>query len=237
MDNPGLERTFLVPRLTQGALAALIDHTLLKPDATRVEIEKLCTEADRFKFASVCVQPYRVAMAAERLEKSDVKVCTVIGFPLGANRAEIKALEAVRACTDGALELDMVINIGAAKDGNWSVIQTEIESIVRAAQERIVKVILETALLSNEQIVRVCKIAKDAGAMYVKTSTGFASGGATIEAVKLMRETVGDDMGVKASGGIRDLETLLKMVDAGANRIGTSSGVGIMEHGSGTGAY
>ncbi len=228
-----------MPRLTQGALAALIDHTLLKPDATRAEIQKLCAEADHYKFASVCVQPYRVAVAAELLKSSSVKTCTVIGFPLGANRAEIKALEAVRACTDGALELDMVINIGAAKDQNWSVIQTEIESIVRAAQERLVKVILETSLLSEAEIVRVCKIARDAGAIYVKTSTGFAGGGATEKAVKLMRQSVGDDMGVKASGGIRDLETLLKMVDAGANRIGTSSGVGIMESGSGsgTGAY
>ncbi len=225
-----------MPRLTQGALAALIDHTLLKPDATRAEIVKLCAEADHFKFASVCVQPYRVAAAAELLQNSSVKVCTVIGFPLGANRAEIKALEAVRACTDGALELDMVINIGAAKDGNWSVIQTEVESIVRAAQERLVKVILETSLLTHDEIVRACKIARDAGAIYVKTSTGFG-GGATVEAVKLMRETVGEDMGVKASGGIRDLDTLLKMVDAGANRIGTSSGVGIMETGSGAGAY
>ncbi len=227
-----------MPRLTQSALAALIDHTLLKPEATRAEIERLCAEADHFKFATVCVQPYRVAVAADLLKSSSVKVCTVIGFPLGANRAEIKALEAVRACTDGALELDMVINIGAAKDGNWSVIQTEVESIVRAAQERLVKVILETSLLSREEIIRTCQIARDAGAIYVKTSTGFSSGGgATVEAVKLMRETVGEDMGVKASGGVRDLNTLLQMVDAGANRIGTSSGVGIMESGSGTGAY
>lgn len=225
-----------MPRLTQGALAALIDHTLLKPEATRAEIEKLCAEAAHYKFASVCVQPYRAAVAAELLKKSEVKVCTVIGFPLGANRAEIKALEAVRACTDGALELDMVINIGAAKDKNWSVIQTEVESVVRAAQERLVKVILETSLLNNDEIIQACKIARDSGAIYVKTSTGF-NGGASIEAVQLMKKTVGDDMGVKASGGIRDLDTLMKMVDAGANRIGTSSGVGIMESGSGTGAY
>ncbi len=226
-----------MPRLTQGALAALIDHTLLKPDATRAEIEKLCAEAAHYNFASVCVQPYRAAIATELLKNSDVKVCTVIGFPLGANRAEIKALEAVRACTDGALELDMVINIGAAKDKNWSVIQTEIESVVRAAQERLVKVILETSLLSADEIVHACKLARDCGAIYVKTSTGFLGGGATVEAVQLMKKTVGEDMGVKASGGIRDLETLMKMVDAGANRIGTSSGVGIMETGAGTGAY
>lgn len=226
-----------MPRLTQGALARLIDHTLLKPDATRAEIEKLCAEADHYKFCSVCVQPYRVALAADLLKSSSVKVCTVIGFPLGANRAEIKALEAVRACTDGALELDMVINIGAVKDRNWGVVQTEVEAIVKAAQERLVKVILETSLLTSDEVIRVCKIARDAGAIYVKTSTGFGGGGATEEVVRLMRETVGEDMGVKASGGIRDLETVLRMVDAGANRIGTSSGVAIMGSESGTGVY
>lgn len=214
--------------LTQSALAALIDHTLLKPEATREDISRLCREALEHKFASVCVQPFRVAQAAEILAKSPVKVCTVIGFPLGANRAEIKALEAVRACADGALELDMVLNIGALKDGNWAVIKTEIESVVRAAQERIVKVILETALLTPKEIVTACEVSRDAGAMYVKTSTGFGPGGATIEAVKLMKKTVGEDMGVKASGGIRDLKALEAMVDAGANRIGTSHGVAIL---------
>lgn len=222
-----------MPRLTQSALAALIDHTLLKPDATRVEIEKLCHEADKYNFASVCVQPYRAAVAAELLKNSTVKVGTVIGFPLGAHRAEIKALEAVRAVADGALELDMVINIGAVKDKNWSLVQTEVESIVKAARERLVKVILETALLTPQEIVKVCEISREAGAMYVKTSTGFFEHGATAESVLLMRKTVGDDMGVKASGGIRDLETLMKMVEAGANRIGTSHGVAIMEGGGG----
>jgi len=226
-----------MPRLTQSALAALIDHTLLKPDATRVEIEKLCGEAEKYKFASVCVQPYRAAMAAEILKNSSVKVCTVIGFPLGAHRAEIKALEAVRAVADGALELDMVINIGAVKDRNWSLVQTEIESVVKAARERVVKVIFETCLLSDEEIVKCCAISREAGALYVKTSTGFSKHGATVEAVKLMSDTVGEDMGVKASGGIRDLGTLMKMVDAGANRIGTSHGVAIMEGGSGGGDY
>ena len=226
-----------MPRLTQSALAALIDHTLLKPDATRVEVEKLCMEADKYKFATVCVQPYRVAVAAELLKGSTVKVCTVIGFPSGAHRAEIKALEAVRAVADGALELDMVINIGAVKDKNWSLVTTEVESIVKAARERLVKVILETALLTPQEIVKVCEISREAGAMYVKTSTGFSKHGATVEAVQLMRKTVGDDMGVKASGGIRDLETLMKMVDAGANRIGTSHGVAILDGGSSGGDY
>lgn len=218
-----------MPRLTQSALAALIDHTLLKADATRVEIERLCVEADKFHFASVCVSPNRAAVAAQLLQKSSVKVCTVIGFPSGAHRAEIKALEAVRAIADGALELDMVLNIGAVKDKNWALVQTEVESVVKAAGEKLVKVIFETALLTPEEIVKCCEISRDAGAMYVKTSTGFAKHGATIEAVQLMRKTVGDDMGVKASGGIRDFATLMKMVEAGANRIGTSSGVAIME--------
>lgn len=223
--------------LTQSALAALIDHTLLKPEATRKEIEQLCAEATKYGFVSVCVQPYRVALAAELLKETSVKVCAVIGFPFGANRAEIKALEAVRAVADGALELDMVINIGAVKDGNWSLIQTEIEAIVKAARERIVKVILETALLTDEEIVKACQISKDAGAMYVKTSTGYSKSGATVEAVQLMKKTVGDDMGVKASGGIRDRATLLKMVEAGANRIGTSHGVAIMTDSTGHGDY
>lgn len=216
-------------RLTQSALAALIDHTLLKPEATRAEIERLCSEADKYKFASVCVSPGRAAVAAQLLKKSSVKVCTVIGFPSGAHRAEIKALEAVRAIADGALELDMVINVGAVKDKNWALVQTEIESVVKAAGEKLVKVILETALLEPAEIVKVCELSREAGAMYVKTSTGFSKHGATIEAVQLMRKTVGSDMGVKASGGIRDYETLMKMVNAGANRIGTSAGVAIME--------
>jgi deoxyribose-phosphate aldolase len=226
-----------MPRLTQSALAALIDHTLLKPDATRVEIERLCAEADKYGFASVCVSPSRAALAAHLLEKSSVKVCTVIGFPSGAHRAEIKALESVRAIADGALELDMVINIGAVKDKNWALVQTEVESIVKAAGERLVKIILETALLNPDEIVKCCEISRDAGAMYVKTSTGFASHGATVEAVQLMRKTVGDDMGVKASGGIRDYATLMKMVEAGANRIGTSASVAIMEGQQSEGSY
>lgn len=226
-----------MPRLTETALAALIDHTLLKPEASRAEIEKLCREAGKYGFASVCVQPYRAALAAELLKNSNVKVCTVIGFPLGAHRAEIKALEAVRAVADGALELDMVINIGAVKDKNWSLVQTEIESVVKAARERIVKVIFETALLTDDEIVKCCDISREAGALYVKTSTGFAKHGATVEAVGLMAKTVGEDMGVKASGGIRDRETLLKMVEAGANRIGTSHGVAIMEGAAGGGDY
>lgn len=223
--------------LTQSALAALIDHTLLKPEATRKEIDQLCQEAKKFGFVSVCVQPYRVAQAAEILKDTSVKVCAVIGFPFGANRAEIKALEAVRAVADGALELDMVLNIGAVKDSNWSLIQTEIEAVVKAARERIVKVILETALLTDDEIVKTCQVSREAGAMYVKTSTGYSKSGATVEAVTLMKKTVGEDMGVKASGGIRDRATLMKMVEAGANRIGTSHGVAIMTDSSGHGDY
>ena len=215
--------------LTRGALAALIDHTVLKPETTRADIEKLCHEALHYRFACVCVPPFRVAQAHEILRNSPVRVATVIGFPHGAHRSEIKALEAVRACADGALELDMVMNVGAVKDGNWAVVQTEIEAVVRAAQERIVKVILEICLLSDAEIVRACRVAKEAGALYVKTSTGFAASGAAVERVRLMRETVGSDMGVKASGGIRDRATLEQMVAAGANRIGTSYGVAIIE--------
>lgn len=209
----------------------MIDHTLLQPAATRAEIEKLCDEADKYKFASVCVSPYRVAIAAEFLKNSRVNVCTVIGFPSGAHRAEVKALEAVRAVADGALELDMVMNIGALKDGNFAAVENDIAGVVKAAQVRIVKVILETALLSDAEIVNACRIAERAGALFVKTSTGFAKGGATAEHVKLMRKTVGDRLGVKASGGIRDHETAVAMIEAGANRLGASAGAALLAPG------
>jgi deoxyribose-phosphate aldolase len=224
--------------LTQSArLAAMIDHTLLKPEATRAEIEKLCAEAKQFSFASVCVQPYRVALAVDLLKDTSVKICSVIGFPFGANRAEVKAMEVVRAVADGAQELDMVLNIGAFKDGNRAACENDIKGVVKAAQDRTVKVILETALLDHFEIAEACKIAESAGAHYVKTSTGFSRAGATVDHVRLMRKTVGDRLGVKASGGIRDLETFFAMVEAGASRIGTSHGVAILSGLTGQGDY
>lgn len=225
-------------QLTQSApLASWIDHTLLKADATRAEIEKLCFEAKQFGFATVCVSPFRVAQASELLGDSEVKVCTVVGFPLGIQRAEIKAMETVRALADGATEIDMVINIGAVKDGNWGAVEADISAVIKAARGRTVKVILETALLTRDEKVRAAKLAKDLGAQFVKTSTGMANGGATVEDVQLLREVVGPDFGVKASGGIRDKSTMLKMIEAGANRIGTSAGVQIMNDQSGKGDY
>ncbi len=216
---------------THGNLASFIDHTLLRADAAATDIEKLAQEAIRFGFATVCVLPYRVALAKALLESSKVGVCTVIGFPLGANRSEVKAMETVRACADGATQLDMVINIGAVKEADWTAVQADIVAVVKAARGRTVKVILETALLNDIEIVKACELAERAGAQFVKTSTGFSKNGASVQAVKLMRQTVGDRMGVKASGGIRDLGTLTAMIDAGANRIGTSSGVQILSDG------
>ncbi|MGE4130625.1 MAG: deoxyribose-phosphate aldolase [Bdellovibrionales bacterium] len=209
----------------------MIDHTLLKPDATRAEIEKLCLEAQQFGFASVCVSPYRAAAASEILGKnSPVKLCTVVGFPHGNTRAEIKVLEVVRAISDGAREIDMVINLGAVKDGNLGLIENEIQGVVKAAKDAIVKVILETYYWDHDTLTRLCKIAKESGAHFVKTSTGFAPEGANADHVALMRKTVGPDFGVKASGGIRDLGTMKVMLAAGANRIGTSAGVEILSN-------
>jgi len=215
-----------MPQITP--MASMIDHTLLKAEATRAQIEQLCAEAKKFRFATVCVQPFRVATCAELLKGSNVKVCTVIGFPLGANRAEVKALETVRACADGAGEIDMVMNIGALKDGNLAAVENDIASVVKAAQGRTVKVILETALLTDDEIKSACAVCMIAGADFVKTSTGFGPGGATVHHVKLMKEVVGDQLGVKASGGIRDRETMIAMIEAGASRIGTSNGVALM---------
>lgn len=227
-----------MPPVTQSApLAKLIDHTLLKPEATRAEIDQLCAEAKQYGFASVCVHPFRVAQCAELLKGSEVKVCTVIGFPLGANRAEVKALETVRACADGAGEIDMVLNIGAVKDTNWAAVENEISSVVKAAQGRTVKVILETCLLSKDEIRTACATCEIAGADFVKTSTGFGKSGATVEDVTLMREVVGDRLGVKASGGVRDVQTMRAMVAAGATRIGTSNGVAIVKGVLGEAAY
>ncbi len=204
-----------------------IDHTLLKQDATKSQIDHLIDEAIEYDFASVCVNPTWVAHAQSRLKDSDVLVCTVIGFPLGANTTETKVFETKDAISKGADEIDMVINVGALKDGNDELVYNEIKAVVEASEGRTVKVIIETCLLTDDEIVRVCKLAKEAKATFVKTSTGFSTGGATFEAVKLMKETVGD-MDVKASGGVRDYETMVKMVELGATRIGTSSGVSLM---------
>ncbi|MEK4486518.1 deoxyribose-phosphate aldolase [Psychrobacillus sp. FSL H8-0484] len=211
-------------------IAALIDHTLLKQDATKKQIEKLCEEAKTNIFASVCVNPTWVKLSSTLLQDSPVKVCTVIGFPLGASTTAVKVFETTDAIENGADEIDMVINVGALKDQDYNLVQKDIEAVVEAAKGKaIVKVILETCLLTDEQIVKASELSKAAGADFVKTSTGFSTGGATVNAVKLMRETVGPDLGVKASGGVRNLEDLQAMVDAGATRIGASSGVEIMQ--------
>ena len=207
----------------------LIDHTLLKQDAMPEQIVKLCEEAKQFDFMSVCVNPGYVPLAAKCLEGSDVKVCTVIGFPLGMNLTKTKVEEAVQTVKEGAQEVDMVINVGMLKAGHDDYVREEIKEIKQAVgHDIILKVIIETCLLNDEEIVRACKVAKKAGADFVKTSTGFSAGGATVHAVKLMRETVGPEMGVKASGGVRTHEDLIAMVEAGANRIGTSSGAKII---------
>ena len=205
------------------------DHTLLKPDATASGITALCAEAKEYHFASVCVNPDFVPLAASELKGSDVKVCTVIGFPLGANMPEIKALEAKRAILDGAEEVDMVINISCAKEGNFDFVEKEIRLIKEACGNVLLKVILETCLLTDEEIVCCCKAAARAKADFVKTSTGFSKGGATTHAVALMRQTVGDALGVKASGGIHTKAEALAMIEAGASRIGASASVAIMK--------
>ena len=206
-----------------------IDHTLLKAFATTADIISLCEEAKKYNFKSVCVNPANVKTAKKALEGSDVLVCTVIGFPLGANTVEVKALETMTAIRDGADEIDMVINVGKAKEHDYDYIEKEIALVVASSAGKCVKVILETCYLTDEEKVACCKAAQKAGATFVKTSTGFGTGGATVEDVKLMRETVGDTMGVKASGGIRSLQDLETMVEAGASRIGASSGVAIMK--------
>jgi deoxyribose-phosphate aldolase len=213
------------------AIAALIDHTLLRPDATAADIRKLCEEARQYSFASVCVNPYWVPLAASALAGSSVKVCTVVGFPLGANATAIKVAETKEAVQAGAQEIDMVLNIGELRGGNNDAVRQDIQAVTEAAHRAnaIVKVILETALLDDQQKAVACTLAKNAGAEFVKTSTGFSTHGATASDVALMRKTVGPDMGVKASGGIRTLEDLKSMVAAGATRIGASAGVKILE--------
>lgn len=218
-------------------LNSMIDHTLLKPETSKLQIEQLCREALEWKFASVCVNPTWVETCAKLLQGSSVKVCTVIGFPLGATLPSVKAFETVEAIKYGASEIDMVINVGALKEGNFKLVEDDIKAVVSSARGSLVKVILETCLLNDEEIMKGCQLAEKAGAHFVKTSTGFSSGGAKIEQVKLMRKMVGDRLGVKASGGIRDVATAKSMIDAGANRLGTSSGIAIVQGGSGSSHY
>lgn len=206
-----------------------IDHTLLKAEATSQDIEKLCKEARKYKFMSVCVNPSFIPLCKELLKGSEVKICTVVGFPLGMMSASSKAFETKQALLEGADEIDMVINIGRLKEGNLDYVKQEIASLKAICKEHVLKVIIETCLLTDEEKVTACKLAKEAGADFVKTSTGFSKWGAKKEDIELMRKTVGPEMGVKASGGISNFEEMKQMIDAGATRIGTSRGVALME--------
>jgi len=219
-----------------GGVASMIDHTLLKPDATRKDIEALCREAAEYRFASVCVNPTWVALCAGLLQIPGVKVCSVVGFPLGATTPDTKHYETRRAIFDGAREIDMVINIGALKSGELRVVERDIEAVTVPCREAgaLSKVIIEAALLNDDEKITACTLAKAAGADYVKTSTGFGPGGATAADVALMRRVVGEEMGVKAAGGVRDLESLKAMVAAGATRVGASAGVRIVQESQGT---
>lgn len=216
-------------------VAAYIDHTLLRPDASRDDILNLCREGATYGFASVCINPYWVREAACALRGTGVRVCTVIGFPLGANTPDVKAFEARRGIFDGAQELDMVINVGALKSGDHDLVSRDIIGVVQVAQDLgcLTKVILETALLTDDEKTRACRLAKEAGADFVKTSTGFSKGGATVADVALMRRTVGNRMGIKAAGGVRDLSQAEEMIHAGATRIGASVGVKIIQEAAG----
>ncbi|WP_312248591.1 deoxyribose-phosphate aldolase [Streptococcus parasuis] len=214
-----------------------IDHTILKPETTQEQVEKILSEAKEYDFASVCVNPTWVSLAAESLKDSDVKVCTVIGFPLGANTSAVKAFETKDAIANGADEIDMVINVGALKAGNDALVLDDIKAVVDASGDKLVKVIIEACLLTDNEKVRACQLSKEAGADYVKTSTGFSTGGATVADVALMRKTVGPDMGVKASGGARSYEDAIAFIEAGASRIGASSGVAIMNGAQADGDY
>ncbi len=213
---------------TKTSLAKTIDHTLLKAVGTAAQIRELCAEARTFGFASVCVNPVWVALCAQELAGSEVLVCTVIGFPLGANRPETKAAEARLAVSQGADEVDMVANLGAAKAGDWQAVEEDIRGVVNAAGDALVKVIIETCYLTDDEKVKACETAARAGARFVKTSTGFGSGGATVADIRLMRQTVGDQLQVKASGGVRTCQDALALLEAGADRIGASSGIAIV---------
>lgn len=214
----------------------MIDHTILKADAKEADVLRIIEEAKQHHFYSVCINPTWVSLASKELKDESVAVCTVIGFPLGANTSATKAFETKNAIENGANEVDMVINIGALKSKQYDAVQADIQAVVDAAKDKaLVKVIIEISLLSDEEIIKACELAKAAGADFVKTSTGFSTGGATVEAVKIMRATVGPDMGVKASGGIHNAEEALAMVEAGASRIGTSAGVSIVSGTTGEG--
>lgn len=209
---------------------SLFDHTILKADATKEQVSKICEEAKENGFASVCVNQYYTAFVAEKLKGTDVKTCTVIGFPLGQTTTKVKCMETMEAVNDGAEEIDMVINVAALKDKEYEYVLEDIKKVKEACSDKaILKVIIETCLLSDAEKVKACELAKEAGADFVKTSTGFSTKGATEEDVRLMRETVKDEMGVKASGGIRDRQTAEKMVNAGASRLGTSATVEILK--------
>lgn len=215
----------------------MIDHTALKPETTKGDILKLTAEAKEYRFASVCVNPTWVKLASTELAGTGVDVCTVIGFPLGANTTAVKAFETSDAIQNGATEVDMVINIGELKDKNDDVVLSDIKAVVEAAKGTLVKVIIETCLLTDDEKVRACQLAVEAGADFVKTSTGFSTGGATATDIALMRKTVGPNIGVKASGGVRTKEDVLKMIEAGATRIGASAGVAIVSGGESTSDY
>ncbi|MBU8907841.1 deoxyribose-phosphate aldolase [Desertibacillus haloalkaliphilus] len=219
-------------------IAGMIDHTLLKADATEQDITKLAIEAKDYQFASVCVNPSWVKTAYEVLKDTNVKVCTVVGFPLGASSSEVKAFETEHAIKNGATEIDMVINIGALKTNDTTKVKNDIKAVVDATHHKaLVKVIIETCLLTEEEKIKACQLAVEAGVDYVKTSTGFSTGGATVEDVQLMRKTVGPSIGVKASGGVRSAEDVQTMIEAGATRIGASSGVAIVNGQTSTSQY
>ncbi len=220
---------------TPASLAAYIDHTFLKPEGSAADIKKICAEAREHHFASVCVNPSYIKLVAEELSGSGVTPCCVVGFPFGTHTPEAKAAETAQAVADGAREVDMVLNVGAVKSGDWALVERDIAAVVQAAGEAGVKVILENCLLTDEEKVRACEISKQVGAAFVKTSTGYSTGGATAHDVALMRKTVGPDVGVKASGGVRTYEDAVAMLEAGANRLGASAGVQIIA-GSSAGA-
>ncbi len=226
------------PDMLPSDLAQYIDHTLLKPDATQPAFDTLCKEAIHYKFKSVCVNSSRVAYVSRQLQRTGVRVCSVVGFPLGAMDSRAKAFETRRAIEDGAREIDMVINVDALKSGDLKTVEEDIRAVRRATRgTTVLKVILETCLLSGDEKVLGCEIARKAGADFVKTSTGFSSGGATVEDIALMRRVVGSKMGVKASGGVRDFATAVTMIQAGATRLGTSSSVAIVTGAQGTSSY
>ncbi len=218
-------------------LSKYIDHTILKPDTKKEQVIAVCNEAKQYDFMSVCVNSYYTKLVSEQLASSDVKVCTVVGFPLGACTKEAKAFETKQAVENGADEIDMVINVGALKDGHYDVVLEDIKAVVEASGKALVKVIIETCLLTDEEKVKACELSVEAGADFVKTSTGFAGGGATVPDVALMKKTVGDKALVKASGGVRDYDGAMAVIEAGASRIGASSGVAIVSHGVGDSDY